>query len=1336
MSSSHDLKKLQYDGKDIVSEVAVRDDQGRIISSTYVDKTTDQTITGLKRFDTTPQIFDHYEITTRNLFRKNFNIFDNTGGTGTTYAYFKLPDDGKDYILSVRLKDSTKSFDSGNVFGWTTNGGTAGGSLGWLASGDTILSQYHVFLANDTARCISLYYGNERTFNQLLARYYIQLEEGTTMTEYVDPDSGVENIYVNAAKVNDIPTNVSQLSNDSGFITINDVPQEIYWCTYGTTTYAEVTQALNDGKLPVALDGKVYYIYSGTWSQFYTFSRLYNINYTNAYSIYLNSTDNSWSRSGGVGLERTSNKATSISSSSTDVQYPSAKCVYDNIEAAKSLIPDNTDYVDLTTNQIINGQKDFYVVPRVKVEHTVHNLPDIYQEVEYLESTGTQYIDTGVVLTNLHAVEIDYQLTSTQQTNRRGLYGILSTNAASRFGSLFSPTNYQLEHGYGLTNTYWQQGLPDTNRHLLKQDKNITYMDGVAIHTFNEATFTTTGNALLGNFNYTNYIPALAKYYESKWWNDGVLIRDFIPCYRKSDDKPGYYDIVNNTFYTNAGTGEFVLGPNVEPITYENLLTDANVPSMTSQLINDSGFITASYHDSTKANQSSLDAVTAKIPTEASSSNQLADKAFVNSSIVTATATFRGTYTTLQDLQATSGDLNDYAFYNHTDEVGNTVFDRYKYIDTTPHWVYEYTLNNSSFTAAQWAAINSGVTADAWVNTSSAQVINGQKDFNVIPRVRVTHETHNLPDTYQEVEYIESSGTQYIDSNYIPNANTKIIFDSIMGVNGVSDSVRQGRKGDNQRLSIAIVSNKLEFAIGGYQSVNLNVAGQRHLFELDVPSRQGKLDDIVYATFSSTAWTSEQTLYFFGRHMDSGVDGLGNTRNYNIKIYEQDQLIREYIPCYRLADDVIGMYDIVNNVFYTNAGTETFAKGSDIAPVTYESLLTDANFSPVAFSGNYNELINKPTIPAVNNGMLTIQKNGTTIATFGANQSTSSTANIIVPTKTSDLINDSDFVTNITANITESQVINLTDDLQNIREVAEGKTKSFVVDDTINPLFNSQADTITVATEIIDNNGNTITLDNTNIGDVFFVLQTDVPDRWISNYGGRLPEEYQEVEYIEADSHCCITLPLVMSSAIDIETKFSIVDSLTTTKWFLGGATWQGIHINGDGQVGFTSGSGTTNKIYITPTTNEPIVLKTDGNDIYFNDMTTKAGTITRASYGTTPSSLFCYNSTNMNCAGRIYYFKIFENGQLKNYLIPCYRISDNEKGLYDLKTATFYTNSSSGTMSSGSSVTPERTSFKLSKLETVKLPITTILSTVPGYNANKTQTLKNINGTFTWVDD
>ena len=61
---------------------------------------------------------------------------------------------------------------------------------------------------------------------------------------------------------------------------------------------------------------------------------------------------------------------------------------------------------------------------------------------------------------------------------------------------------------------------------------------------------------------------------------------------------------------------------------------------------------------------------------------------------------------------------------------------------------------------------------------------------------------------------------------------------------------------------------------------------------------------------------------------------------------------------------------------------------------------------------NYNNLSNKPTIPTVNNGTLTIQKNGTDVATFGANQSTNTTANITVPTKVGQLENDSGYTTN------------------------------------------------------------------------------------------------------------------------------------------------------------------------------------------------------------------------------------------------------------------------------------------------------------------------------------
>lgn len=130
-------------------------------------------------------------------------------------------------------------------------------------------------------------------------------------------------------------------------------------------------------------------------------------------------------------------------------------------------------------------------------------------------------------------------------------------------------------------------------------------------------------------------------------------------------------------------------------------------------------------------NTSAISTINGKIPSEASTSNQLADKNFVNSSIATNTANFIGTFNSVAELEAYSGTLtnNDYAFVATTDSAGNTLYDRYKYTTaTTPaSWVFEYELNNSSFTATQWSAINSGANT-----TNIGQIATNTNDISNI----------------------------------------------------------------------------------------------------------------------------------------------------------------------------------------------------------------------------------------------------------------------------------------------------------------------------------------------------------------------------------------------------------------------------------------------------------------------------------------------------------------------------------------------------------------------------------------------------------------------------
>lgn len=172
------------------------------------------------------------------------------------------------------------------------------------------------------------------------------------------------------------------------------------------------------------------------------------------------------------------------------------------------------------------------------------------------------------------------------------------------------------------------------------------------------------------------------------------------------DTETGDFTIVDNV------TGETVFNETFNDTTYtfsfaNGVLTVHNNLLNTDQTFN----FDERYYTEAEIQALILD----KIPTQASAQNQLADKEFVNSSIATATATFRGTVTSTTALAALTGDLNDYAYLQNIDPTtGQTIsYDRYKWVESDGdygHWKYEYTLNNSSFTAEQWEAINSGIT--------------------------------------------------------------------------------------------------------------------------------------------------------------------------------------------------------------------------------------------------------------------------------------------------------------------------------------------------------------------------------------------------------------------------------------------------------------------------------------------------------------------------------------------------------------------------------------------------------------------------------------------------
>ena len=198
-------------------------------------------------------------------------------------------------------------------------------------------------------------------------------------------------------------------------------------------------------------------------------------------------------------------------------------------------------------------------------------LPSEYRQLQYIESTGSQWIDTGIKLNPQIEWYLDVQW--------------LEFNTLNSFGA----ENWQTP-GAIIRITNDNRNNPAAGIHEI-YGINVVYGDAVSgryIHhnTYNLSTERTTflvknGHQFINDIevsqavmtiteqyrsvlyfaervnNTIDYYCKRTRHYYSYFKENNVTIREFIPALRLSDNKPGLYDTINNQFYTNAGSGEF-----------------------------------------------------------------------------------------------------------------------------------------------------------------------------------------------------------------------------------------------------------------------------------------------------------------------------------------------------------------------------------------------------------------------------------------------------------------------------------------------------------------------------------------------------------------------------------------------------------------------------------------------------------------------------------------------------------------------------------------------------------------------------------------------------------
>ena len=198
-------------------------------------------------------------------------------------------------------------------------------------------------------------------------------------------------------------------------------------------------------------------------------------------------------------------------------------------------------------------------------------LPAAYQQVDYIEASGSQYIDMPYKIDLTHRFVVDFQYTATTSGDTTMFNGAASSADSTPYNSTGF---WGLRNSDGKFISQWARcelndnaiaGDADTNRHTWDLASGSQKFDGVEYHqSVMKQGYASTNNYRLFAWNpswYTTNRCCIMRLFSFKAYKNGNLINHLIPCYRKADSVIGLYDITQGVFYTNAGSGSFTCYP-------------------------------------------------------------------------------------------------------------------------------------------------------------------------------------------------------------------------------------------------------------------------------------------------------------------------------------------------------------------------------------------------------------------------------------------------------------------------------------------------------------------------------------------------------------------------------------------------------------------------------------------------------------------------------------------------------------------------------------------------------------------------------------------------------
>lgn len=619
----------------------------------------------------------------------------------------------------------------------------------------------------------------------------------------------------------------------------------------------------------------------------------------------------------------------------------------------------------------------------VKIPQT---LPSTYSPIEYLQFTGTQYIDTGAIVDSNTGFDITFEVLNGQSSspyyNLFGVRGNDSSGGTSETQNFFRidtipvDNNTGTEFKYG--STVYNSGITNTSKINIKLiNKVYTKPDG--------STITLSGDITSGLPMYIGCINKAGEAYGNKSsmkldrfkiYNGSTLAHDFIPVQRISDKVLGLYDLKTSTFKTNLGSGVF-----------------------TSNLMNDPSSLAYFNGDSLQSQGNLSLTVTNNNVTLSNEQTHFGKNSLkFDGSSSYMYMPFPSTYT---------GDITIEGWFYQTSNNNTSYPTPFTLISSAGRGMYMHRLSSQTFVAAtpsnSWPGLGGGTTAlNTWThiamclsgtttycfldgklkgtltdtNTSYVGLTLGTlaesassnhqsgcyykgyiaelkvskgckwtKDFTLPAAPYSIAKDSNpwkeqkqmfintgisttIPSGLVELEYIESTGTQYINTGIKASKNLKVEAD--IDISPASGWVMiLGDYTNGSYFSWWRQDTTMYAYYGSNNKTLAELTGKRKYISNNTNNIWSIDTSKITVTPNSSDFSKNgNNLYLFSVN-NGGNYNKASMKLYSCKIYDNGTLVRDFIPAKRISDGKCGLWDKVNFKFYTDESGSNFTAGAE-----------------------------------------------------------------------------------------------------------------------------------------------------------------------------------------------------------------------------------------------------------------------------------------------------------------------------------------------------------------------------------------------------------------------